>query len=426
MGKASARPRRSGNGTATVTFRYKVRNGDFAPQGIRMGTTLLPDGIALHATDGTALTTQQLTLPWGQNPLTGVILDAPKLNNGVGIGVGGTPPGHGGTPPGHANPPGHGGTPPQTNPPSPGSGNSGNVPGPVPSNVGPGNAGSGNSTNGNGNAGNGNSNNSNKGGDDKGKDHKEKDDKEKDDKGKDDKKDDQSNGNKGKEPKRGGAFQPGTLGRLSNLSTRLRVSDADSNHSAVAGFVVSGTESKSILVRAVGPGLESFGIRDAPDRCRQLSHRRTVADQVRNGCARIDGGAQPSCLVLDVEVIERAPEGDLEDVGPDRLRQVVVRACAHRTDRGIEGSGAGQQQRQHVRMPALDRCAQLDARQPRHLEIRDDDVDVVVAQPLETLRTRRDHVDLEAAATKALEQEHSRVLLVVDEKDRWRRGHGEH
>jgi hypothetical protein len=119
----------------------------------------------------------------------------------------------------------------------------------------PGNAGSGNSTNGNSNAGNASSNNGNKGGDDKGK---------------DDKKDDKSNGNQAKEPKRGGAFQPGTFGRLSNLSTRLRVTDADAGRSAVAGFVVSGVEPKSILVRAVGPGLESFGIRDALEQPRLL------------------------------------------------------------------------------------------------------------------------------------------------------------
>lgn len=73
---------RSGSGTTTLTFRYKVRNGDFAPNGIQLGSVLQPDdGTSLRDASG-ALTAQQITLPWAQNPLTGVILDAPKLNNG--------------------------------------------------------------------------------------------------------------------------------------------------------------------------------------------------------------------------------------------------------------------------------------------------------------------------------------------------------
>jgi hypothetical protein len=93
---------RSGSGTDTWTFVYKVRNGDVAPNGILLGTVLHPDDAAVRDGGG-ALSAAQLTLPWAQNPLTGVILDAPKLNNGVGIGVGGTPPGHGGPNPGNGN-----------------------------------------------------------------------------------------------------------------------------------------------------------------------------------------------------------------------------------------------------------------------------------------------------------------------------------
>ena len=73
---------RSGNGTNTLTFRYKVRNGDFATHGIQLGSVLEPDeGRSMRDASGT-LTASQITLPWAQNPLTGVILDAPKLNNG--------------------------------------------------------------------------------------------------------------------------------------------------------------------------------------------------------------------------------------------------------------------------------------------------------------------------------------------------------
>jgi len=53
------------------------------------------------------------------------------------------------------------------------------------------------------------------------------------------------------------AFSDGTL---YNLSSRGKISD---NNPMVAGFVVSGTESKNILVRAIGPTLTDFGVSGA-------------------------------------------------------------------------------------------------------------------------------------------------------------------
>lgn len=51
--------------------------------------------------------------------------------------------------------------------------------------------------------------------------------------------------------------------RLVNLSSRLRVTGGDASRSVVAGFVVTGTAPKQILIRAIGPGLAGFGVRDA-------------------------------------------------------------------------------------------------------------------------------------------------------------------
>lgn len=46
--------------------------------------------------------------------------------------------------------------------------------------------------------------------------------------------------------------------RLANFSTRARVAPGDSV--AISGFVISGEESKQVLVRAIGPTLGSFGV----------------------------------------------------------------------------------------------------------------------------------------------------------------------
>jgi hypothetical protein len=53
------------------------------------------------------------------------------------------------------------------------------------------------------------------------------------------------------------------VSRLVNLSSRARVSDGDSNRTFIAGFVVSGTSPKPMLLRAVGPTLTSFGVTNA-------------------------------------------------------------------------------------------------------------------------------------------------------------------
>jgi hypothetical protein len=53
------------------------------------------------------------------------------------------------------------------------------------------------------------------------------------------------------------------LSRLVNLSSRARVIDGDVNRTFIAGFVVSGSGSKRILLRAVGPSLAAFGVQDA-------------------------------------------------------------------------------------------------------------------------------------------------------------------
>ena len=48
--------------------------------------------------------------------------------------------------------------------------------------------------------------------------------------------------------------------RFINLSSRLRTMDGDATRAFIAGFVVSGTTQKQMLIRAVGPALAGFGV----------------------------------------------------------------------------------------------------------------------------------------------------------------------
>jgi hypothetical protein len=66
-------------------------------------------------------------------------------------------------------------------------------------------------------------------------------------------------------------------GKLVNLASRLRTS---ADGSAIAGFVVSGTAPRKLLVRVIGPGLVPFGVPDAAanPRLRILSGQSTVVE----------------------------------------------------------------------------------------------------------------------------------------------------
>jgi hypothetical protein len=56
-------------------------------------------------------------------------------------------------------------------------------------------------------------------------------------------------------------FTANPVDRLVNFSARLPVGP-DAGHIAIAGFVVTGSTPKPVLIRAVGPGLRQFGVTD--------------------------------------------------------------------------------------------------------------------------------------------------------------------
>jgi sugar lactone lactonase YvrE len=53
------------------------------------------------------------------------------------------------------------------------------------------------------------------------------------------------------------AIEPGT-GKPLNISTRLRVLTGD--NALIGGFIITGTETKTVLVRGIGPSLSNFGV----------------------------------------------------------------------------------------------------------------------------------------------------------------------
>lgn len=235
----------SGSGSDKLTFRYKVKNGDLAGDGIALGAAIqLPRGAAILDAERDPLPADGLVLPWTQNPLAGVKIDAEK-NHGNGHGwrrttqviilrpLSGLVVGQPIT---------------LTATTSSGlpvtfklvSGNAtlvGNVLTP------------------------------------------------------------KNQGAIVLRVEQGGSitFEPASLdvalevrekrrNRLVNLSSRLRLTNGDANRAVIAGFVVTGGKPKPILIRAVGPGLEGFGIRDAlPGPWLQLRDARGALVAENNG-----------------------------------------------------------------------------------------------------------------------------------------------
>lgn len=104
-------------------------------------------------------------------------------------------------------------------------------------------------------------------------------------------------------------------GRFVNLSSRLSTVDGDDSRAFIAGFVVSGTAPKTMLVRAVGPGLGGFGVAGslANPRLSVFSGERLVATnedwsdgpEMQAACTRVGAfnltrGSQDAALLVSL------------------------------------------------------------------------------------------------------------------------------
>jgi len=160
------------------------------------------------------------------------------------------------------------------------------------------------------------------------------------------------------------------------------------------------------------------GVGDAADHRRHLANRRARADDRRNRRRDIHRRAQATDFAVDREVIERALQRDDERVELHRLGQIVVGARPHRFDRGVVGTHARQHDGEQVGVAHAQLVAELDARQPRHLDVRDDDIDIVVPHPFEALGGGGDRMTRDLSARQTFAQQLTRIFIIIDEEDR--------
>jgi hypothetical protein len=130
------------------------------------------------------------------------------------------------------------------------------------------------------------------------------------------------NGNHGKAPHKD---------RLSNLSSRVRIAANDASRSAVAGFVITGDASKQVLVRAIGPSLATFGIKDAVSGA-QLQ----LFDQSSKVIAQNDGWSNDAAIAA---AGERVGAFKLAGGSRDSALLVTLPPGAYTAQVGATGSG---------------------------------------------------------------------------------------
>ena len=114
-------------------------------------------------------------------------------------------------------------------------------------------------------------------------------------------------------------------------------------------------------------------------------------------------------------MLERAIDEHLDLVAVEWLLDVVVRAELHRFDRGLHGGKRGHQHHRHFRLELLDLGQQFDPRHLRHLQIRDDQINLRARQASQRDRALIGRDDFVPFASQNGGERVSHHVLVVDD-----------
>ena len=132
-------------------------------------------------------------------------------------------------------------------------------------------------------------------------------------------------------------------------------------------------------------------------------HRRAAADERRAGQAglvgiagRVGGQAQAPHLGAQAVIAHRARQRQSDRLDLERLGHEVVGAGADRRDRGLQAAERGDHHDRRVGAVGRDPRRDVQARDPRHVQIDDDRVEVRLVEQRQRRLARRARRDLEA------------------------------
>ena len=160
--------------------------------------------------------------------------------------------------------------------------------------------------------------------------------------------------------------------------------------------------------------------RDLLDQVHHLPHRRGLADETDAGVDLPEAPAKDLHLVLDVPLLERALQDDLEAGRIERLLDEIEDAFAHRFDGRIDADERG------LWRFLAKRARERQAVELRHDEIADDHVRVQLGNQLQGVMAVARLLDLVAPALEQLTEDFARGGIVVDHQDaRFHVSHGD-
>jgi hypothetical protein len=153
---------------------------------------------------------------------------------------------------------------------------------------------------------------------------------------------------------------------------------------------------------------------DAQDQIAHALHRRTVADELGRLRKLFERLLQALHFRLQAMVLHRACDADAEQLRVDRLGQEVVRADAHRPDRGFHTAAAGHDDHRDTGLRAQHALAQRQAVHLAHAQVGDDCVERLLGGEVERLGRRGGRYDLVAEAGETGLKQVAVVLIVIN------------
>ncbi len=156
---------------------------------------------------------------------------------------------------------------------------------------------------------------------------------------------------------------------------------------------------------------------DARDHFLNALHRAARADHSGRRRGRIDRVAKALQFGAEFAVLNRAPDGQSDELRLDRLREKIVRARAHRRDGGVEPAFTRHDDDRKPGPRAANAFAGLDSAHSGHPEIGEDGVELFTRDPFEAKLGRRARDDGRALALQRQLEKLAHLRLIIDNED---------
>jgi hypothetical protein len=182
-----------------------------------------------------------------------------------------------------------------------------------------------------------------------------------------------------------------------------------------------------LLARAALAGDEHRRLRrrDAPDDIVDALHRGAVAEQATRTLAARHDRTKAVHLAREAMVLHGPADGEREELGIDGLHDEVERTRAQRADRGIDARVARHHDDGEIGARLGDALTELEPVERAHLEVRHDDVEIVLHRIRERLVRVRLGDRAKATRTERVRDELGRIDVVVDHEHGPGRGGGQ-